>query len=1368
MSHADLDAGPGGYTLSLDVEPGRTLCERYVVEHELGRGGMGVVVAGRDQLLEREVAIKLIAERGHRRALEHALRRQAKLVAGLDHRGIVPIYDFGRDDDAVFVVMPLITGRSLRALLDNGPLAIPLLAEIGRQAALALAHSHGRGLVHRDLKPNNLLLSSDAEGLAVRLTDFGLASLAGELGEAGSKPRAEGGGPLGTPPYVAPEQARGEPADARSDLYALGAVLYECAVGRPPFTGDPDAVLEAIQSEPPVRPSLLRAELPSELEDLIVALLAKQPARRPANAREVAERLEIYADGAAAANMLLAPHAVGTALGSGPIALEPTDGRAALLHDAVGRDRILRMIDLRLTAARAGSLQLILLAGEAGIGKTTVLDELALACQQREIELLRTSATADEHGGWRGPFGELLTAGLAQRPEAVELLAPCAARLVALFPGLARSRLGRHAHEPRREPSWAGLERVEGARLLGDRARLLASKPSQSDSRLASHDAPRQRARDLLVRAFAALVASGRPLTLAIDDAHLSSETVEQIELLFRRLPRAPLVFVVAHERGQLRPDHSLARLSVRLANHPRTLAIELEPLDEDVHGALLVQLLGGGHPEPGLAERLFRESGGRPLYARELVRAAIDGGMLIQRDGVWRLDAPRWPIPRQLRAGLEARLRRLPTSALAALRIASVLATADERFDFDELLELRGRSRSELEHLLERALERGMLSETRSGDQVTLRFTSELLRRIVHEGLSPAARRKLHIHCAERLRRLPFSELDAEHKEQAILTHLIAGRALTDARPLVVGLAHEALDEGRPERVLPQLTSLLEVADALPPVDRAELQLLLAELEHMREEVHAAIAALARLATILDHSLDRSDDPRLARSGERGAELAKQLDRRELADRLLGLRPRDRRAAERQRRARAELAALRPATSSRSMQIGDLLLMHGEYTAAREAYDTARRRAAAEGDRNEEARQLQRLARVASRLGHYETAIGYCREGLELLASRRSLERVGLWALAAFAHVVAGYHDRAAAELEAGAAELATFPDDRSGDRDRVAAELERSRGNYLMARGDAFGAIEAYERCLALNPGNDRWTLSVARFNLGQACALAGHANRALRELERAAADKRAIGDREGLAYAQLARVEVLRDLGQVEDAGESLVEARELADEIEGPRLFGRVHAELGRNALLSGKIDLATQEARRAKDMARGFGAAAELGAAYELLAAIDLARGELGEARRYAGKAVATAELHKLDGLLIGALLILAEASEPERRPELLGRARAASESFANPYRELDVSLTSLRLGLGDPNHAGDDYVALEQLSDRAEALGAQRHVGLCLLAQAEVLAPHDPRGALDHARLGEAQLRVLGVRLEADRAGELIAKLTLR
>ena len=833
---------------------------------------------------------------------------------------------------------------------------------------------------------------------------------------------------------------------------------------------------------------------------------------------------------------------------------------------------------------------------------------------------------------------------------------------------------------------------------------------------------------------------------------------------MFRRLPHAPLLIVLAHQRARLARDHPLVRLRRRALAHPRATSIDLGPLDAAVFTNLLVQLLGGGVPEPGLGERLFRESGGHPLHARELVRAAVDAGVLVQRDGIWRLDTSRWPMPRQLRANLEAQLRRLPAGALAAVRFGAVLATGEEGFELDELVDLLGRSRDEVEHLLDRVRERGVIDEIAGRDRVTLRFTSELVRRIAHAGLPPTARRKLHLHRAEQLRRLPFTEHDAAAKEQAILSHLIHAEAIVDARPLVVTLAHEALDDGHPERALAQLTRVIEVADPLPPAERGELLLLLAELEHARGEGPAAVAALQRLASTLDHG----DDPRLARFGERGAELAKLLDRRDLADRLLGLRPRDRRAAERHRRARAELAALRPATSSRSMQIGDLLLMHGETTAAREAYDTARRRAAAEGDRDEEARQLQRLSRVASRLGHYETAIGYCREGLELLAGERSLERVGLWALAASAHVVAGRLERAATELDAGATELARTVDDPSGDRGRVAAELERSRGDFHMARGDAVAAIDAYERCLAGNPDNDRWTLSIARFNLGQACALAGHAPRALREFERAAADKRSIGDREGLAHTHLARVEVLRDLGQIAESSEVLDEARELADELEDPRLFVQVHAELGRNALLAGKLDLATLEARRARDIAQVGGIQVELGPAHALLAAVALARGELADARRYATEAVATSDRPEFAATRMLGLLLLAEISPTADRPALLDRARAISERIANPYRQLDVALTSLRLGLGAPDHAGDDYVALEQLSIRAEELGAQRHVGLCLLAQAEVLAPHDPRGALDLARLGEAQLRVLGARLEADRAGELIARLTLR
>lgn len=1324
------------------MDPGRTLCQRYVLERELGRGRVGVVFAGRDHLLEREVAIKLIDHATDTLALE--LHGEAKLAAALDHPGVVPVFDFGRDDEVLFLIMPLLHGPTLAELLESGPLAIPLAAELGRQLALALAHSHAHGVVHRNLTPANVILTRDGDELLVKLVDFGLANVIAK------HRRGTRAWLVGSRPYAAPEQLRGEPSSSSADLYSLGAVLYEAVTGRPPPANE-----RADEHEALLRPSDLRPALAPELDALLLALLGA-PEQRP-DARAVAELLEPLTEAEVTANELELPVAAST-LTSAPLLVEPAEAWTTLLHDAIGREHIIRTIDSRLVAARAGALQLILIMGEQGIGKTTLLDELAVACQQREIELLRTSAARDD-AGWLGPFGELLTAGLAQRPEAIELLVNDAASLVALFPGLARSRLGRLAHKPKRETSWVGLEDLDARALAQAELDTHPADASAEPSKSA-----REHTETLLVRAFGALVANGRPMTLAIDDAHVNAQTVELIDVMFRRLPRAPLAFVITYEPSELRGQHPLCRLALRLAQHPRALSLTLGPLSEDVYDALIEQLLGGGQPEPDLADTLFRESGGRPFYARELVRAALESGVLIQRDGIWRLAAARWPIPRSVQTSVIAQLRRLPSNLITALRIAAVLAVDTGEFAFALLTELGGHTAEELEHMLVRALERRLLDERRAEGQLYLRFTSELLRRVIHAELSPAARLKLHRHCAERIRRLPFSELHEAERQHRRLVHLIEGGDIVAARPLVVEQAGRALEDGRTERARLLLARLLEYADSMTNPEQAELWLLLAELEHVGGRSHAAIDALERLAGVLE----QVDEVRISRFGERGAMLAKRLDHRNLADRLLGLRPSKRPASERQRRARAELAALRPATSDRSMQIGDLLLMHGEFTASREAYEAARRRAAHDGDRDEEARQLQKLARVASKLGHYESAIAYCRDGLELLAGKHSFERVGLWALAAYAHCESDHDERAEAELEAGSAELATFPQPHGGDYDRVAAELERSRGMWLMGRGDALAAIDAYERCLSLIPSNDRWTVSVARVSLGQACTLAGQTSRALRELERATADKRAIGDRFGLVHAEIARVQVLFDLGQIRDAGELLVEACELSDEIEDARLFALVHTESGRHALLAGKLDLAVLEGRRAKDMARSSAAAPELGGAYELLATVDLVRGELAEARRHAAKAVASAELHKLDGLLITALLLLAEASAPERRPELLERARAASSALANPYRELDVSLTSLRLGLGHPDHAGDDYVALEQLSDRAESLSARRHVGLCLLAQAEVLAPHDLRGALDHARLGETQLRVLGASLEADRAAELIARLTLR
>ncbi len=1305
------------------MEPGRILCDRYEIELELGRGGMGVVFAGRDRLLDREVAIKVIANPSNRDSLELALTREAKLIAGLDHPNIVPIFDFGRDGGSLFLVMPLIRGRTLRELLRAGPLPLPVVAEIARQVALGLAHSHAQGVFHRDIKPENLMLTSDPSGLQVKIMDFGVAV---------SDPDDDL--QIATLRYLSPEQVRGEPLDARVDLHGLGLVIHEALVGRPAFPEQSrDSLLAAIHHSMPVPVGVLRSELPPAIELLVQALLAKQARDRPASALEVAARLAEFAD-ARAALTLLDPSAAQVL----PISAEaPT----ASLRGAIGRESVLRAIEARLSAARAGSLQLVLLAGALGVGKTMIIDELALLCRRRGVTFLRA-----------GPE--------VRRPTQL-------------------------------------LELLDA----------LPAEPLARPARLADTNE-----RDAIITRLRTLSEASPPLVLTFDDLHLADELAELVDGVFRKLCATPILIVAAHQFEALAADHLLRRLHLRLAEHPRALAIELGPLPASVHDELIVQLLGGGEPEPGLAERLRRESGGRPLFARELVRAAVETGVLVQRDRTWRLDAGEWPMPRNLRAAIASRLRMLPESMRTMLRSAAILAASGRGFEFEDLVELHGGGSYELELLIERAIELGFVVDTRPRST----FSSELLRRIIHAELPLATRQRLHRFRAEQIRRAaarnpldspargrersqdsPARTRDDEAArdrdspartrddaardrvgdtndlDDAVLAHLLEAEAHAEARPFVLALARRALDELRPGLARPALAALLSADEVFSRVERAELRLLAAELDALRGEEHAVISGLKALAHELDEGFAADDDPRLRRLGERGAELARAHSKVELADRLLGLRTRGRRVSERERRARTELAALRPATSSRSMAVGDLLLMHGEYTAARSAFEAARRRAASEGRRDEEARQLQKLARVASKLGLYDSALGYCREGLESLDGAHSLERVGLWALAAYVHCFAGHFERAASEIEAGSAELASFPDDgRDPAYSRVAAELARSRGKWLIARGRPEQAVVAYERCLELAAGADRWVASIAHFNLGQACALAGRHHRALRELERAAADERALGDRWGLAHTQAVHARVLRDLGLIHEGKAPLIEARELANEVDDLRLVTQVYLELGRHHLLTGALTQADSDATRAHDVARSCAALIELAEARELLAAIALVRGDRIVARFHAEAAVGAAEEHGLGGVLVGGLLVLAEAlaNQSDECQLALDRAHTAAEELGNPYRELDVELTSLRLRIaGSEGHdAGDDYVKLERLIERAEGLPAARHVGLCLLAQAEVLGPHDLRGAIDHARLAESRLRGLGAVREADQAHAMIERLEQR
>jgi serine/threonine-protein kinase len=258
---------------------------RYRLESIAGHGGMATVFEAYDTVLDRAVAVKLLQHRHDASGVvEERFRREALAEASLVHPNIVAVHDIGvHEDGRPYIVMDFVEGRSLAALIAEGPIPSERVAYIGLAIARALAAAHAHGIIHRDIKPANILL--DQQGLP-QLTDFGLARVAGE------RDLTIAGEMLGTATYVAPEQARFGTCTAQADLYAFGAVLYHALAGAPPFEGEGpiDTALRRFV-EDPAPLSTRVADVDPALAALVHALLAREPSARPAGAAEIAEQL---------------------------------------------------------------------------------------------------------------------------------------------------------------------------------------------------------------------------------------------------------------------------------------------------------------------------------------------------------------------------------------------------------------------------------------------------------------------------------------------------------------------------------------------------------------------------------------------------------------------------------------------------------------------------------------------------------------------------------------------------------------------------------------------------------------------------------------------------------------------------------------------------------------------------------------------------------------------------------------------------------------------------------------------------------------------------------------------------------------------
>ena len=280
----------------------RALGAAYTIERELGGGGMSIVFVATDNTLGRQVVIKVLPQELAATVSVDRFKREIMLSAALQHPHIVPVLSAGQAEQLPYFIMPYVDGESVRARMARGPLSVRETVTILKDVARALAYAHGRGIIHRDIKPDNILLS----GGAAVVTDFGVAkaiSASRERVTLGGRTSSGGwssgtitsvGTSLGTPLYMAPEQAAADPnTDHRADLYALGVVGYEMLVGAPPFYGrTPQALLAAQLTEQPKPISSRRYDVPPALGDLIMRMMEKDPAKRPRTATEVARQLD--------------------------------------------------------------------------------------------------------------------------------------------------------------------------------------------------------------------------------------------------------------------------------------------------------------------------------------------------------------------------------------------------------------------------------------------------------------------------------------------------------------------------------------------------------------------------------------------------------------------------------------------------------------------------------------------------------------------------------------------------------------------------------------------------------------------------------------------------------------------------------------------------------------------------------------------------------------------------------------------------------------------------------------------------------------------------------------------------------------------
>jgi len=793
---------------------GTILSNRYRVVSQLGKGGMGTVYLAHDPLLEREVAVKLLSPLTMSPNSDDRFRAEARIVAGMDHPGIVPVYDIGQHEGSLFIVMAYVAGDNLRSYIQEGRLTASEILQVGIQAGDALHHSHDRGVVHRDVKPENIIVTRESAGIRARITDFGLAV-------TGSQDRlTQSGSIVGTLSYLSPEQISNGAIDARADLYALGAVLYECFAGKPPIEGDFPGILYSILHETPVHLGGLRPDLPPELSDLIMTLLAKAASDRIESAGDLASMLRESLSS-------VTGRAGGVRQEASPekrTARFPRVVRAGVSF--IGRQPEFEELQRRVTASLLGECQLVLIGGEAGIGKSRLVEELQRLARVRDVATYRGRFIEQDRGFPYQPFGDILHEFFTRHPALLPDFADLLPELILLFPVLTEVQ---------------GVHRDSSERLL-------APRPAEDQTHVF----------ELLSKTIAR-IAGGKPLLLVIENMQAADVSVQAVQYLLGRLPNLPLVLVGTYRSSSLDRRHPIPRLVQNLRGERNFSSITLTGFSESEQRAFIESLIGGREIEDELATRLHAATEGNPYFTSELVRSLADAGAIAQdEDQVWRIsrDDALSPekLPETIHQVVERRLDKLDDETRSLLATASVLGRT---FELNDLEFLSDRSR-DMDEMIESLVAEGILEEERElrGDHFS--FVSNVFRDVVYASIPRRKRKSLHLRFAAHL------EEQFAGRIERVFAELLHHYASADAADKVIEYGPKAavryLDSFSALdaiRVLRLTLDMVSDDDEDRPVE-ARVRELLALAYRMSGQDEAALQELGQAARILEALDDR------------------------------------------------------------------------------------------------------------------------------------------------------------------------------------------------------------------------------------------------------------------------------------------------------------------------------------------------------------------------------------------------------------------------------------------------------------------------------------------------------------------------------